>query len=88
MYRQAWLLAGVLVGVDAVDEPGRLPHGVQRAVADPALGNVSWVLPCALACMRRTPNAKLFGVSILVFGALACSGNCPCGAAGAGIHHA
>ena len=31
------------------------------------LGNVSWVLPCALACMRRTPNAKLFGVSILVF---------------------
>ncbi|MFO1234876.1 MAG: 7TM-DISM domain-containing protein [Rivihabitans pingtungensis] len=25
-------------GVDAVDEPGRLPHGLQRAVADPALG--------------------------------------------------
>ena len=41
------------------------------------LGNVSWVLPCALACIRRTPNAKLFGVSIVVFWGLACNGNCP-----------
>lgn len=67
MYRQAWLLAGVLVALMLWMSLGDYRMASSVLSLTLLLGNVSWVLPCALACIRRTPNAKLFGVSIVVF---------------------
>lgn len=67
MYRQAWLLASILVVMTLWMCVGdyRMASSVLSLVV--LVGNVSWMLPIAIASIRRAPNARLFGLSILVF---------------------
>lgn len=67
MYRQAWALAGILLALILWMGLGDYRMASSALSLAMLLGNVTWLLPVALACIRRVPNARLFGLSVLVF---------------------